>query len=351
MELEMVDDNVINLGRGEFFAVDRRAWAKACDLGINAEVSYLVLARGSGADNRTTSWSAEAINDRTALPWRKAKETIAALIKEGLVRQDAGGKRPRYHLLPPKPTTSKPQWIWIPNALVDGVGGATAPIERCRQSGRISDAALRLLVDLYDAQALMEYGGVHWRQIRERFARSQVAERGEYVIWGFERETKEVFMSAPFLQPHIKDKEQKASCKTFFDALKILELTGLVEFVEHIIDCDDAERGEVLHPYAAYLNGEAAEQEIGEAAHAAAESMLAEWRRESIERGSMDHGHLLPAKRHMPDVQMVGILRLRYRARTAATTVWLDNKNWAEWAAKYAILAGEPVGIVANSKK
>jgi hypothetical protein len=37
--------------RGGFFAVDRRAWARACGLGMNAAVAYLVLARGTGGDN------------------------------------------------------------------------------------------------------------------------------------------------------------------------------------------------------------------------------------------------------------------------------------------------------------
>ena len=35
---EPADSNVVPLGRGQFFAVDRRAWAKACDLGMNAAI-------------------------------------------------------------------------------------------------------------------------------------------------------------------------------------------------------------------------------------------------------------------------------------------------------------------------
>jgi hypothetical protein len=59
-----MDDKVIRLrpkkedGRGDFFAVDRVVWSPVCKLGsINAAVAYLVLARGTGGDNRTTSWS------------------------------------------------------------------------------------------------------------------------------------------------------------------------------------------------------------------------------------------------------------------------------------------------------
>lgn len=64
--------NVVALGRGDFFAVDRRAWAMAFDKGgVNAALAYLVMARGAGGDNRTTSWSAEAVNQRTHLSARQ----------------------------------------------------------------------------------------------------------------------------------------------------------------------------------------------------------------------------------------------------------------------------------------
>jgi len=39
-----------------FFAVDRRAWARVCALGLNPAVAYLVVACGTGGDNRTTKW-------------------------------------------------------------------------------------------------------------------------------------------------------------------------------------------------------------------------------------------------------------------------------------------------------
>ena len=47
-------------GQGDFFAIDRRAWARVCGLGINPAVAYLVLARGTGANNRSSSCAAPA---------------------------------------------------------------------------------------------------------------------------------------------------------------------------------------------------------------------------------------------------------------------------------------------------
>ena len=89
------------LGRGDFFAVDRRTWAMAFDTaGLHAALAYLVMARGSLADMRTTSWSAESVNHRTRLNWRQAKEAISKLIAAGLIRQDKGGSKPRYYIMP-----------------------------------------------------------------------------------------------------------------------------------------------------------------------------------------------------------------------------------------------------------
>ena len=54
-------------GSGHFFAVDRRTWALACQHGMNTAVVYLVLTRGSGPDQRTTSWSINAVEKYTSI--------------------------------------------------------------------------------------------------------------------------------------------------------------------------------------------------------------------------------------------------------------------------------------------
>jgi len=87
-------------GRGHFFAIDRRVWAKACSLGMSAAVSYLVLARGTGGDNRTTSWSVNAIESHTGIGRPRAQKALKTLEGAGLVRIVKGGSRPRYFLLP-----------------------------------------------------------------------------------------------------------------------------------------------------------------------------------------------------------------------------------------------------------
>jgi hypothetical protein len=46
--------------KGNFLAVDSRLWESVRALGLNEAVSYLVQARGTARDNRTTTWSVES---------------------------------------------------------------------------------------------------------------------------------------------------------------------------------------------------------------------------------------------------------------------------------------------------
>ncbi|MDU0343172.1 hypothetical protein [Bosea rubneri] len=89
-----------NDGRGDFFAIDHRLWPKVCGLGLNAAVAYLVLARGTGGDNRTTSWSVNAIEKRTNISRAAANKAVLTLQVAGLI--DKGGKprRPQYFIEP-----------------------------------------------------------------------------------------------------------------------------------------------------------------------------------------------------------------------------------------------------------
>jgi hypothetical protein len=371
-----------------------------------------LLARGSLADMRTTSWSAEAINHRTRLNWRQAKEAIGKLIAAGLIRQDKGGSKPRYYIMPahlvrgcegfvapsltpaekalhermrsvrnknkmlyisidhdqehkmacglasrgyarqnspgssffaaldPKTaeTETPPEWIWLPNAIVDGMSRETPPIEIAREPGR--PAALRLLVDLYAAQSLAENGGVHWRQLRVAYERERVGQQGIYVVWGFTKKTRETWGSVPFVNAHMTPgKDQEAGYKIFWEALEILTLAGLVEFVGHVIDHDHDE-GAVIHPYG-WPKGEPAERELAIAAHRAADAMLMDWQKDKLRgEGKLDGMLLLPAKNHMVDVQLVGLARLKYRARSAATAAWMAKTGeWEALAKQFTDLA------------
>ena len=141
-----------------FFAVDHRCWAEVCNVSMNAAVAYLVLARGSGPDNVQTTWSVQAIEKYTRISRPRANKAIAQLKETGLIVQTRDGTKPKYEIQPWAPkkgnraTKTDPEWIWLPNRLVDGVANETPPIERVRQ---IQDVmALRLFIDLYYIQNL-----------------------------------------------------------------------------------------------------------------------------------------------------------------------------------------------------
>ncbi len=246
----------------DIFAVDRRAWAIACGLGLNAAVAYLVLARGSGPDQRTVSWSVHAIENYTGISRPNGKKALERLKASGLVRQDKGGTKPKYYIMPahdvpgaiearpplsteeqrvldlirsgeswvpkvgrydnawrsgnpylvarglvkkgylvntsaqnftlaPEPEKAIAEdWIWLPNAIIDGAGDEIPPVELIRQSQSVE--ALRLFIDLYHVHDLRMSGGIDWRPesggIREKYTRKAFAERGQYIVWGFEPE-------------------------------------------------------------------------------------------------------------------------------------------------------------------
>ncbi|ACB96740.1 hypothetical protein [Beijerinckia indica] len=336
-----MDNNPVLLCHGGFFAIDKQSWAKVCALGINPAVSYLVMARGTLRDQRTTSWSTHAIEERTNIARHRAKAAIQALIDASLVRQDKGGSKPRYFLTGDE---DNPDWIWLPNSLIDGASGETPPIELVRQTQ--NPAAIRLFIELYHAQSLQLDCGIHWRKLRKEYTRTKVAEYGPLVIWGFKPGTLSVWPE-PLAKPHLKGKVETVEVngekvnrdpgwQVFWDALKVLEQIGLVRFVGHLIDADTNE-GEIIHPYA-MQNGEPGENGITGAAHRAAYAMLAEWQQKQIDGSGT---WLIPVQRHLANVQLVGLVRLTYRARTKATASWYDPAKWESWTKEYARLEAD----------
>ena len=228
---------------GEFFAVDSRIWAQLCGSGTtNEAVSYLVLAQGSGGDNRTTSWSATSLKTYAGISWERAKLAINSLISSGFVRLTEASTtlRPRYELISwaeltqrsldqyerlvlseikrgnARPRRSdravikrladkqlireqhsgefsviesaaaneKESLIWLPNALITGtVKAEESPVRRLRRSGDVW--TLRLLVDLYASQNLRDDGGISPLVLRSNYDRKRIGEQGIFTVWAF----------------------------------------------------------------------------------------------------------------------------------------------------------------------
>ena len=68
---------------------------------MNAALSYLVRARGTGGDQPTTSSSVNAIESHTGVARPRAQKGLKALETARAIRFLKGGSRPRYFLVPP----------------------------------------------------------------------------------------------------------------------------------------------------------------------------------------------------------------------------------------------------------
>jgi hypothetical protein len=392
--------------RGDFFAIDHRCWPEVCKLGINAAVAYLTLARGSGGDQRTTSWSTHAIESRTAISRSAAKSAIGNLIARGLIRKTDTGARPKYLIVPahevsgtvafpPEPpdwheqellksmgpewrpvaktkltiaralvakrlaeqscdnyfraknydtmTAAVPAWVWLPNSLLDPLPGQAItqppPIELVRQTQSLP--ALKLFVELYAAHRLEDAGGVHWRSIRESYTRHKIGQSGQWVVWCFVENTKQMWPHRPPAvalmtgeAETVDGQKGDKGAPIFWNALEKLESLGLLEFVPHLVDADTDE-GALIHP-CPETSGEPAERALAQAAQDAAIVLSGP---EGIAIFERLGGILVPVLAHMGEVAMVGILRLKYRPRTGATASWLaGSHDWQEMAKRYAAI-------------
>jgi hypothetical protein len=123
-------------------------------------------------------------------------------------------------------------------------------------------------------------------------------------------------------------KEEKAEGKNpgvdFFRRQEQLTRLGLLEWVPHLLEGAGPE-AEIIHPLG---DGgtEGLEDQLGAAAEEAAALMLTEGQHA---RAMKDDLRLAPVPRHVAEVQLVGIARLRYRPRTRMTAAW-----WADLQAK-----------------
>ena len=62
-----------------FFAVNDSKFQRALDLGLNAGISYLPLACGTGGSNCDSGWSVHAIEKYTGISRGRAKKSIQDL--------------------------------------------------------------------------------------------------------------------------------------------------------------------------------------------------------------------------------------------------------------------------------
>lgn len=294
-----------------FFAIGRKTFIKACNLGLNAACTLLVMAHGTGKDNVTTRWSAKSVHKCIGVRWNTADEAIKLLLKNELVT-----------IKPAKILIYKLEkdgdLIWLPNTLISGAGNEIPPITKVRQTQDVM--ILRLLIELYSAQNLREDGGIRLDIYRQNYTRRKVGEQGAYTVWDFTVLNGSIHWN-DVTRPHerkIITAEDRAAGEhevtDFYRRFACLKSMGLVEWVPYLFE---GEGGEPIHPFV--FDKLPIEQALYIAATKAAIQMMTPQQLDSIK------GDTVPVYSHIAKVEMFGMARLTYRPQTRLTAAW-----WAE---------------------
>jgi hypothetical protein len=298
-------------GHGEFFAVGRESFIKACDLGMNTAVTFLVQACGTGPAQKNTRWSATAVEKYSGMGWNRANDAVQSLIKHKVEKRTDDkkhAKKRQYEL------QVKGDLIWLPKTIIMGAGSEVPPIKKLRQTQHVM--TLRLFVELYHAHNLRDDGGISRGVTCKTYERKEYGGRAEYTVWAFESAGNQSMRWCDLTEPHRRSEltpvEEKASSGEgvdFFARWKTLESLRLVEWLPYLFEGKD---GEPLHP----LN----DTDLCDAMSDAAHSLLSQ--------GQSDadcSDYLIPVYHHMQAVQVYGIGRLQYRPHTRATSAGWAN--------------------------
>lgn len=120
---------------------------------IRIMTAYLVLVRGSGVDNITTSWSSQSIRTYTGISPEPSKRAINLLAEFGFIKIVKEGRKPSYKITLSKKKSKKDDNsdnLFLPNALVTGVSDEVPPIKRLVQYQ--NPYVLYLFIRLYGFQ-------------------------------------------------------------------------------------------------------------------------------------------------------------------------------------------------------
>ncbi len=313
--------------RGDFFQIQKSVLSDLIPLGLNATIAYLILARGSGRSNQSTGWSTNAIETKTGIGRIRARNAIAQLVQAGLLDRIKSGKRPMYNLLHGQTTTGLYpsfgngfDWIWLPNSIVDGVGLEVPPLEKLRRNQCVD--TLELFIGLYDLQNLAEAGGIHWSTICGDYKRTRIWEHRQYVVWGFNQETR----SAKRIGPISTFIDKKGNWEAFWETWNMLEMQGLIECSMLLVEGSSNEAS-IVYPLDADRWPEIDEEARSLAADILEQSDNA-WLHQKYEV-------IVAASKDYPAVELVDCYRLRYRAKTSLSASWVAS------AETYAAIAAD----------
>ena len=363
--------------RGDFFIIDKRFLSLLAARGLNPLVAYLVLANGTGPDNKTTAWSINAIQNHTGMTFERGTAAIATLCEIGALNKTKGGTRPQYQLLTWQEFSKawkdqqaatltsferdvlhgkargkskryceaiakleqlgwwrprlllaleeseeepKQHLIWLPKTIVQGTSrGESSPLRRLRSLGRAS--ALQLFIGLYHAHNLRDDFGIKRNFLWANFTRKIKHRVGKVIVWSFEYDKSFLKLSGPFAfyadQPNTADRNP-------WEDLNHLRDMGLIRFVTHIVEGVDS-GAEIVHSVMADGDRSAGELEAAESTIAMLAPRIAAriLRMSGVDNIQSGDEFLYPMfVNNFPNVQMVGIAQLTYRPHTSRTSAW-----------------------------
>ena len=223
-------------GTGDFFAVDIIMVKQIIyDQGLREACAYLVMATGTGKDNRSTNWSANAVQNYTGISVRRAKDAINNLCAGGWVERLHGGskKHPKYKL-DVAADNEYSRFIYIPKQFTTGAADEKTPLERIRVSN--DGGLLFLMLQVYDRSNIADDGGLSYDDAFVRYDAELIAKKGIYNLWGFE-----VAGGQVMTQGIAKDHMYSNSYKPFWDRLDKLQKLGLIYPCATVFDGEDGE--------------------------------------------------------------------------------------------------------------
>jgi hypothetical protein len=298
-----------------FFAIDRDKFHTVCSLGMAPAIAYLVIAAGTGLDHSLTSWSVNSIEKYTGLSRGRAKNALELLRNKKLLKKCGKPLQIGTKILQRRriilPARTKRHLVWLPTQLVTGAASEQSPLDIVREMSDV--LALRLLVDLYDAQNLPEHWGINPLIIRQDWNRTKVGERGEWVIWGFADSSLQAWRNET-TEPHIKKEKAKDNWEPLWDRIHSLTHAGLIEWVPTLVGSSNEDTQPII-PVGGSLEPEIL---IRDAIRDAAWNTLTEWQMDRVE----DNLLLVPVRRHLSDCQVIGIARMKYRPQTKQISQW-----------------------------
>lgn len=295
--------------QSRFFKVDLEAFQAACELGVNAASTYLVLACGTGADHKTTSWSAKAVEDRAGIKGTDAKKSIRSLAQAGLLQVLKDGTRPQYALVASQGAEEAGRVAWLPQSFIGTKPERGDPPNPLRFFKRQKDVELlQAMVSIYGSTNMDLTCGVDWRVSSNPSAiykKRQITETRHYIVHGFSSPRwRQSHVAAPVLN-------------------RLLEARHIV-MVPHLIDHDGADADVIMPMGVASFGALDWERAILGHINRATEALLQK-RSEVI----ADDEIVIPFPKHFPDVELAGIVRPFLLPRTVPTLKWDEKRD--EW--------------------